>query len=185
MELGLLGNLFRRLPPASRYDERFADWLWSQDRTTEARDHFVVALQILKQVADRLPDDVSVQQQFAWLHAVCPIAELRDIPLAESLATELSPDDPHAWQALGAAQFRAEKFPVAEASLCRGLMLSPNPESSAALHSFLAMTLQPQERDDEAISELALALASAPSEPLPQLVRLLEECRSAVKPVQP
>ena len=195
MELGFLGNLFRRLPPASRYDERFAlstsryaDWLWSQGRTAEARDHFVVALQVLKQVSDRLPDDAAAQQQLAWQHAVCPVVELRDIPVAESLATratELSPDDHHAWQALGAAQFRAEKFPVAEASLCRGLMLSPNPESCAALHSFLAMTLHPQERDDEAISELALALASAPSEPLPQLVRLLEECRIAVKPVLP
>ncbi|MBC7821214.1 MAG: protein kinase, partial [Planctomycetaceae bacterium] len=164
MELDLLGNLLRRLPPSSRYEERFAlatyrfaDWLWLQDKKTEARDQYAVALQVLKQVTDRLPQDASVLHQLAWYHAVCPIVELRDIPLAETLATratELSPNSFATWQSLGAAQLRAADFSAAETSLGKALSLSPNSESSAAMHALLAVALHQQNRSDEAEAEL-------------------------------
>ncbi|MCX7422064.1 MAG: protein kinase [Planctomycetia bacterium] len=188
--LSLLGNLSRRLPLSSRYDERFAletyrfaDWLWQQDRTPDARDYYGVALQVLKQVSDRYPDDPTALHQLAWLHAICPVAELQNIPLAESLAvraTTLNSNNPLTWQALGAAQLRANNFATAEESLRKSLQLSPNTESQAALHGLLAVTLQQQNRADDADAELKQATRHTPSMPSLQLVRLLEECRIAI-----
>ena len=190
MELSLLGNLFRRMPPSTRQDERFAlanyrfaDWLWLQDQKTDARDHYGVALQILKQVADRFPQDATALHQLAWLHAVCPIIELRDIPLAETRAThatELTPSTPSSWQALGAAQLRAENFTAAETSLRKALTLSPGTESKAALHALLALALHQQDRHSEVESELQFATSSTPSAPSPQLLRVLDECRTTI-----
>ena len=188
--LSLLGNLSRRLPLSSRYDERFAletyrfaDWLWQQDRKPDARDYYGVALQVLKQVADRYPDDPTALHQLAWLHAVCPFPELRNIPLAESLATHattLNSNNPLVWQALGAAQLRANNFTNAVESLRKALELSPNTESQAALHALLAVTLQHQNRADDADAELQLASQHAPSVPSLQLARLLQECRNSM-----
>ncbi|MFM9966451.1 MAG: protein kinase domain-containing protein [Planctomycetaceae bacterium] len=195
MELSLLGNLYPRLPPSTRNDERyalaasrFADWLWQHDKKSEARDYYTVALRVMKEVSDRLPQDATALHQLAWLHAVCPVAELRDIPLAETLATRatsLKPTGPLAWQALGAAQLRARNFTAAETSFRKALTLSPSLESMAALHALLAVTLNEQNQREEAQSELKLATERTPSAPAPQLIRILEECRGSVNQRRP
>ncbi len=191
MELSLLGNLMRRVPLTSRYDERFAlasyrfaDWLWVQDQKSESRDHYEVALQVLKQVATRLPDEATTQHQLAWSHVVCPFPDLRDVPLAETAAAhavELAPDNVQSWLALGAVQLRSNQPAAAVTSLQKALTLNPDydRERAALIHAQLSLAQFHQSHPAEARASLAHAALQV-ANPLPQLARLLNESEREV-----
>lgn len=189
IELSLLGNLMRRVPLRSRYDERFAlatyqfaDWLWQQDRQPEARNYYEAALQVLKQVAARLPDDATAQHQLAWSHAVCPLPDLRDLPLAEAAANravELAPHLPQSGLALSAIQLRLGQPAAAEAALRKVLTLNLDSEKIAGTQALLSIALTQLARPAEARESYSIASTQIANPPL-HLVRLLKEAESQV-----
>lgn len=162
--------------------ERFGDRFWARDAKADAFSHYAHAMLHFKKALELMPDDVSLLSRSAWLHAVCPVPELRDIPLAlrqAQRAISLKADHPFAWQALGAAKLRASQFAAAETALRKGIELADSikakPLESRLL---LAQVLAHQSRTADA--EMELGEVSQRPTTTPQLTRLLAEAREAI-----
>lgn len=163
--------------------QRFGDRLWERDGSKhDARSHYVHAMLHFKRALELLPDNPMLLARSAWLHAVCPAADLRDIPLAVQQARRaiaLEAANPFAWQSLGAAELRASNFTYSESALRKALELTDvNSAEHLESKTLLVLSLHLQSRTADAERELA-ELTKRPTKS-PQLTRLLAEVREAI-----
>lgn len=171
--------------------QRFGDRLWARDFKPDARNHYAHAMLHFKKALELVPDNPRLLARSAWLHAVCPVTDLRDVSLAVQQARRavvLEAKNATAQQALGAAELRNADFAAAETALRKAIELteSPTPEHLES-RTLLALTLHHQSRPADAERELAELTKRLPTKsPSHQLTRLMTEAREALsKPATP
>lgn len=169
--------------------QRFGDRLWERGMKPDARNHYAHAMLHFKKALELHPDNPRLLARSAWLHAICPVTDLRDISLATRQARQavvLDAKTAIAQQALGAVSLRNADFASAESALRKAIELT-DPQSSEHLESrsLLVLTLHHQSRAADAEREFAELTQRLPTNALPQqLNRLMTEVREALgKPV--
>lgn len=169
--------------------QRFGDRLWERGVMPDARSHYAHAMLHFKKALELLPDNPRLLARSAWLHAVCPLTDLRDLPLSLKQAQRAVARDAayaFAWQSLGAAELRASNFAAAETALRKALELS---DANSAQHleskALLVQSLHLQSHTEDAERELTELTKRQPTTS-PQFTRLLAEVHEALgKPTAP
>jgi len=117
--------------------------------SVEADEMQLLVVQNTSSDPSKIPQSASADDLFDAGAAALKAGNLQlAIPLLERV-TQLDPQHAHAWNDLGLAYFRTEKFDAATAAFQKQLQINPSDEHA---NDYLGLALQQQQRNDEAAS---------------------------------